>query len=71
MRIDGPGPSSADHFVSSEVAVFARIAVWEPMPGDDRQWVIDAGKTVPGVLGAYHLIDPVTGNGISIFVLRR
>jgi hypothetical protein len=36
------------------------------MPVDDRQWVIDAAKTVPGVLDAYHLIDPATGNGLSI-----
>lgn len=36
------------------------------MPQDDRQWVIDAAKSVPGVLGAYHLVDPKTGNGLSI-----
>jgi hypothetical protein len=35
--------------------MIARVATWEPMPGDDRQWVIDAAKTVPGVLDAYHL----------------
>lgn len=46
--------------------MFARVAVWEPMPDDDRQWVIDAAKTVPGVLGAYHLVDPATGSGLSI-----
>lgn len=46
--------------------MFARVAVWEPMPDDDRQWVIDAAKTVPGVLDAYHLVDPSTGNGLSI-----
>lgn len=46
--------------------MIARIAVWEPMPDDDRQWVIDAAKTVPGVLDAYHLLDPATGNGLSI-----
>ncbi|OIJ24002.1 hypothetical protein UG56_024880 [Nocardioides luteus] len=40
--------------------------MWEPMPDDDRQWVIDAAKTVPGVLGAYHLVDPATGNGLSV-----
>ena len=39
--------------------MIARVAVWEPMPTDDRQWVIDAAKTVPGVLGAYHLVDRV------------
>ena len=46
--------------------MFARVAVWEPMPDDNRQWVIDAAKTVPGVLDAYHLVDPTTGNGMSI-----
>ena len=46
--------------------MIARVAVWEPMPDDDRQWVIDAAKNVAGVLGAYHLLDPATGNGLSI-----
>jgi hypothetical protein len=46
--------------------VFARVAVWSPMPLDDRQWVIDAAKSMPGVLDAYHLLDPATGNGLSI-----
>jgi len=46
--------------------MIARVAVWEPMPDDDRQWVIDAAKTVPGVLDAYHLVDARTGNGLSI-----
>lgn len=50
--------------------MFARIAVWEPMPGDDRQWVIDAAKTVPGVLNAYHMVDEATGNGLSISVFQ-
>jgi len=46
--------------------MFARVAVWRPMPDDDRQWVIDAAKTVPGVLDAYHLVDDQTGDGLSI-----
>lgn len=46
--------------------MYARVAVWEPMPDDDRQWVIDAATTVAGVLEAYHLVDPETGNGLSI-----
>jgi len=46
--------------------MIARVAVWEPMPTDDRQWVIDAAKAVPGVLNAYHLVDPKTGNGLSV-----
>ena len=48
--------------------MIARVAVWNPMPVDDRQWVIDAAKVVPGVHDAYHLVDPVTGNGLSIAV---
>lgn len=50
------------------LAVFARVAVWEPMPDDDRQWVIDAMKTVPGVLGVYHLVDPSTRNRLRTTV---
>ncbi|WP_326722097.1 hypothetical protein OHT59_24430 [Streptomyces sp. NBC_00243] len=46
--------------------MIARVAVWEPMPTDDRDWVLEAAATVPGVHGAYHLIDPATGNGLSI-----
>lgn len=46
--------------------MLARVAVWEPMPDDDRQWVIDTVTSVPGVLGAYHLVDPATGNGLSV-----
>ncbi|MFP5072209.1 hypothetical protein ACLFMI_21415 [Pseudonocardia nantongensis] len=49
-----------------EDAVIARVAVWTPMPDDDRQWVIDAARSVPGVLDAYHLVGPETGNGLSI-----
>lgn len=46
--------------------MIARVALWEPMPDDNRQWVIDAARTVPGVREAYHLVDPGTGNGLSI-----
>ncbi len=46
--------------------MMARVAVWEPMPEDDRQWVIDAAKSVPGVHGSYHLVDPATGDGLSV-----
>jgi len=46
--------------------MIARVAVWEPMPDDDRQWVIDAAGSVPGVLNSYHLVDPATGNGLSV-----
>jgi hypothetical protein len=46
--------------------MIARVAVWEPMPTDDRDWVLEAAATVPGVHGAYHLVDPATGKGLSI-----
>ncbi|MFB7359900.1 hypothetical protein [Streptomyces gardneri] len=46
--------------------MIARVAVWEPMPADDRDWVLDAAAAVSGVHGAYHLVDPATGNGLSI-----
>ncbi|MFJ5774671.1 hypothetical protein [Streptomyces sp. NPDC093094] len=46
--------------------MIARVAVWEPMPTDDRDWVLKATASVPGVHGAYHLLDPATGNGLSI-----
>lgn len=48
----------------------ARIATWEPMPTDDRQWVLDAVKSVPGVVATYHLIEPQSGNGLSIAILE-
>ena len=46
--------------------MFARFAEWEPMLGDDRQWGIDAARAEPHVLDAHHLVDPTTGNGLSI-----
>jgi hypothetical protein len=46
--------------------VFARVAVWEPMPTDDRSWVLEAARSVPGVRETYHLVDPETGNGLSV-----
>ncbi|MEH6374612.1 hypothetical protein V7793_09790 [Streptomyces sp. KLMMK] len=46
--------------------MIARVAVWEPMPTDDRDWVLEATATVPGVHSTYHLIDPTTGNGLSV-----
>ncbi|MEV7076171.1 hypothetical protein [Streptomyces sp. NPDC093990] len=36
------------------------------MPTDERDWVLDAAAGVPGVKGGYHLVDPATGNGLSI-----
>ncbi|MDN3021258.1 hypothetical protein [Streptomyces sp. S.PB5] len=46
--------------------MIARVAVWEPMPTDDRDWVLEAAAGVPGVHGTYHLVDPATGNGLSL-----
>jgi hypothetical protein len=46
--------------------VFARVAVWEPMPRDDRSWVLEAAKSVAGVRDTFHLVDPETGNGLSV-----
>jgi hypothetical protein len=48
--------------------LIARVAVWEPMPTDDRDWVVEAAASVPGVRATYHLLDPETGNGLSIAV---
>jgi hypothetical protein len=38
------------------------------MPTDDRDWVVEAAASVPGVRATYHLLDPETGNGLSIAV---
>lgn len=48
----------------------ARVATWEPMPTDDRQWVLDAVTSIPGVVAAYHLIDPQSGGGLSIAIME-
>ena len=48
--------------------MIARVAVWEPMPTDDRDWVIDAVAGIPGVRATYHLLDPETGNGLSVAI---
>ena len=45
--------------------MIARIAVWEPMPDDDRQWVIEPQRPYR-VLHAHHLVDQASGNGLSI-----
>jgi hypothetical protein len=41
--------------------------VWEPLPTDDRDWAVEAAMSVPGARAGYHLLDPKTGNGLSIF----
>src|SRR3954454_23249851 len=52
--------------------VFARVAVWEPMPTDDRSWVLEAANSVPGGRETFHLVDPETGNGLLVgFYDRR
>jgi hypothetical protein len=38
------------------------------MPTDDRDWVIDAVSEVSGVRATYHLLDPETGNGLSVAI---
>jgi hypothetical protein len=64
--------TDADAAVGQTVAgvkgatMLARVAVWEPMPTDDRSWVLEAAKSVPGVRETFHLVDPTTGNGLSV-----
>jgi len=48
--------------------MIARVATWQPMPTDDRSWATDATKDVPGVVAGYHLIDPATGDGLSVSI---
>ena len=36
------------------------------MPNDDPQWVIDAAKAGTRSVDSYHLVDPATGNGLSV-----
>jgi hypothetical protein len=48
--------------------MIARVAVWEPMPTDDRDPLADAVKDIPGVVAGFHLIDPETGNGLSVSI---
>lgn len=48
--------------------MFARVAVREPMPTDDRSWVLDAVKSVPGVPDTHPLVDPESGDGSSVAI---
>ena len=66
-----PGNAILGEGPTREAAMFARVAVWSPMPREDRQWVIDAAKSAPGVLDAYHLVDEGTGDGLSIETIYR
>lgn len=45
-----------------------RLARFDSAPNDDRDWVIEALGTVPGVRAAYHAIDRDTGAMLSISV---
>ena len=47
-----------------------RIATFRTPPGDDRDWVIEALRTVPGVRAAYHAVDRETGALLSISVVE-
>ena|SRR5947209_8565475 len=45
-----------------------RIARFDNPPPDDRDWVIDALRTVPGVRAAYHALDRDSGAVLSISI---
>jgi hypothetical protein len=47
-----------------------RIATFQTPPGDDRDWVIDALRSVAGVRAAYHAVDRETGALLSISVFE-
>ena len=49
--------------------MIARVAVWEPMPTDDRDWALDSATEVAGVRATCHQRDPQTGNGLSMTVV--
>ena len=51
------------------VSTVARVAVWEPMPTVDRDWVLDSTTEVAGDRATCHLRDPQTGNGLSMTVV--
>ncbi len=48
--------------------MLVRIATFNTPPADDRDWVIDALRTVPGVRAAYHVVDRETGALVSISI---
>jgi hypothetical protein len=51
-----------------EAAMLVRIATFNAPPADDRDWVIDALRPVPGVRAAYHALDRETGALVSISI---
>lgn len=48
--------------------MIVRIATFEREPSDNRDWVIDALRGVPGVRAAYHVRHPELGTVLSISV---
>lgn len=46
--------------------MIARVATFDEFPADDRTWVAETAESIPGVLGVFHLIDPETGQSLSI-----
>jgi hypothetical protein len=50
--------------------MIAQVIEWEVMPPEDRQWEIDAAKTVEGVLSVYHLVNPFNGSGMTVVIMN-
>jgi aspartate/tyrosine/aromatic aminotransferase len=48
--------------------MLVRIARFNTPPTDDRDWVIDALRPVPGVRAAYHAVDRETRAMLSISI---
>ena len=48
--------------------MIARVATFNSAPSDDRTWVLEALKGVPGVRCTSHLKDPERGTGLSISI---
>jgi hypothetical protein len=50
--------------------MIAQVIEWETMPVEDRQWEIDAAKSVEGVLNVYHLVNPFNGSGYTVLIMN-
>jgi hypothetical protein len=50
--------------------MIAQVIEWEVFPAEDRQWEIDAAKTVEGVLNVYHLVNPFNGSGFTVLIMN-
>ncbi|MGH3217188.1 MAG: hypothetical protein ACRDPY_00410 [Streptosporangiaceae bacterium] len=50
--------------------MIAQVIEWEVFPAEDRQWEIDAAKTVEGVLNVYHLVNPFNGSGLTVLIMK-